>query len=143
MFFKPCTHGFDSCYPKKRAAWPDRKTWKDIEIWEFLVYFTTIYNSLQQFGTARGNSLAGRLEILIEVKSVMKITKFQTSFVSSFNINAQLPIVLENDPIEIREWKVIFRTDFPVSGGPGSAKSRKSMKINDNKSKTLEKSRKV
>ena len=65
------------------------------------MYFTTIYNSLQQFGTARGNSLAGRLEILVEVKSVMKITKFQISFVSRFNINAQLPRVLENGPIEI------------------------------------------
>ena len=61
------------------------------------------YDNLQQFGTARGKNLVGRLEILVEVKSVMKITKFQTSFVSSFNINAQLPIVLENDPIEIRE----------------------------------------
>ena len=70
------------------------------------MYFTKIYNSLQQFGTARGNILAAaRLEILVEVKSVMKITKFQTSFVSSFNINAQLPIVLENGPIEIGSEK--------------------------------------
>ena len=74
----PWTHGFDSCYPKKATLGGEQ----NVKVHRDLGIPIVFYNNLQQLAA---KAWAGRLKIQVEVKSVMKIAKLQTSFVSSFN----------------------------------------------------------